>query len=277
MVTDPLFYRFFATSPETFFLLLGMDPDLAKAMAGRYEFDAIEFKETSHRSDGVFRPKEPELPLYFLEVQFYRLPEVYAGILAKAYTYLKLHDPNQLFHGVVLFATKAMDPGASGSYQPLIDAGVLKRFYLDQLPEIENAPLGLSILSLLRQSEDQAPARARELVARTKSEIADEVLRNDLIQLIETVIIYKLANLSREEIQAMLHVDDIRKTRVYREAKEEGQQEARQEERERQYQEKLRAIQRMAALKIAPLDIANILELDVEVVREQIAKNGAPK
>ena len=273
MVTDPLFYRFFATSPETFFLLLGMTPELAKETAGRYEYDAIEFKETSQRSDGVFRPKEAGLPLYFLEVQFYRLPTVYAGILAKAFTYVKQHDPNQLFYGVILFATQSMDPGTSASCQPLIEAGILKRFYLDQLPEIDNAPLGLSILYLLRQSDSQAPATARELVARTKIEITDESLKIDLIQLIETVIIYKLANLSREEIQAMLHVDDIRKTRVYREAKEEGQQ----EERDRQYQEKLVAIPEMAALNIDPTEIARILRLDVEVVRGQIAKNGTSK
>src|SRR5476651_2525840 len=70
MTTDPLFYRLFETSPETFFLLLGIPSDAAKEMAARYQYLAIEFKETSHRTDGVFLPKEPDLPLYFVEVQF---------------------------------------------------------------------------------------------------------------------------------------------------------------------------------------------------------------
>src|SRR5580765_1208452 len=83
MVTDPLFYRLFETSPETFFLLLGMPVDAATQMAARYQYQAIEFKETSHRTDGVFLPKEPGLPLYFLEVQFYPLPSVFADMLAK--------------------------------------------------------------------------------------------------------------------------------------------------------------------------------------------------
>ena len=108
MITDPLFYRLFATSPETFFLLLGMSSESAAAMAARYQFEAIEFKETSHRTDGVFRPKEPGLPLYFVEVQFYRLPSVYADLLVKAYTYLKQNDPGQEFRGVVLFATRLL-------------------------------------------------------------------------------------------------------------------------------------------------------------------------
>jgi predicted transposase YdaD len=54
MTTDPIFYRLFETSPETFFLLLGMSVESAKEMAARYQYQAIEFKETSHRVDGVF-------------------------------------------------------------------------------------------------------------------------------------------------------------------------------------------------------------------------------
>ncbi|HZZ80464.1 MAG TPA: DUF2887 domain-containing protein [Gemmataceae bacterium] len=65
MITDPIFYRLFQTSPETFFLLLGMSPESASAMAARYEYQAIEYKETSHRADGVFLPKEAGLPIYF--------------------------------------------------------------------------------------------------------------------------------------------------------------------------------------------------------------------
>ena len=35
MSTDPIFYRLFATSPETFFLVLGMPDDMAREMAAR--------------------------------------------------------------------------------------------------------------------------------------------------------------------------------------------------------------------------------------------------
>ena len=74
MKTDSLFYRLFETSPETFFLVLGMSADSARDMAARYQYEAIEFKETAHRVDGVFLPKEPGLPLYVCEVQFYWKP-----------------------------------------------------------------------------------------------------------------------------------------------------------------------------------------------------------
>ena len=96
MITDPLFYRLFETSPETFFLLLGLSTDAAQEMAARYQYQAIEFKETAHRVDGVFLPKEAGLPLYFLEVQFYPLPSVFADLLVKVYTYLKQHEPGHV-------------------------------------------------------------------------------------------------------------------------------------------------------------------------------------
>src|SRR5437899_3967992 len=209
MITDPILYRLFSTSPETFFLVLGMPNDIAREMAARYEYEAIEFKETAHRSDGVFRPKEPGLPLYFLEVQFYHLPSVFADLLVKAYTYLKQHNPGQAYCGVVLFGSRALEPAELAPYQPLLDAGLIRRFYLDEMPELGHAPLGLSILYLLRQAESQAPARARELILRTKQEIQDAALQRDQVELIETVVLYKLARLSREEIQAMLQVHDI--------------------------------------------------------------------
>src|SRR5207245_10500703 len=39
MITDPIFYRLFATSPETFFLVLGMSADSAREMAARYQYE----------------------------------------------------------------------------------------------------------------------------------------------------------------------------------------------------------------------------------------------
>ena len=268
MITDPIFYRLFATSPETFFLVLGMPDDMAKEMAGRYEYEAIEFKETAHRSDGVFRPKEPGLPLYFLEVQFYHLPSVFADLLVKAYTYLKQHNPGQAYCGVVLFGSRALEPAELAPYQPLLDAGLIRRFYLDEMPELANAPLGLSILYLLRQAESQAAVRARELILRTKQEIQDAALQHDLVELIETVVLYKLPRLSREEIQAMLQVHDIRETRVYQEAKEEGLKEGMEKGMEK---ERLRAISQMAARNMSAAQIADILGLDEQFVREQMA------
>lgn len=225
MVTDSLFYRLFKTSPEIFFLALGMPTPAAREMASRYRFDAIEFKETSHRSDGAFLPNESGQPIYFVEVQFYCKPSIFADLLVKVFTFLKQNDPTQQFCGVVLFANRSLEPIDLGPYQSLIGSGQLRRFYLDEMAQAADAPLGLSILYLIQKPEDEAAAAARELIVRTRAEVGDEALQHDLIELIETVIFYKLIHLTREEIQAMLQVHDIRQSRVFQEAKQEGKQE----------------------------------------------------
>ncbi|HEX3148194.1 MAG TPA: DUF2887 domain-containing protein [Gemmataceae bacterium] len=125
------------------------------------------------------------------------------------------------------------------------------------MPELANAPLGLSILYLIRRDESEAPAVARELVARVCRKTADAALRDDLIELIEAVIVYKLAHLGREEIQAMLQVKDIRETRVYREAMEEGEQKA-----------TARHIVNLAARHMPVEEIASALEVEIDFVRE---------
>jgi predicted transposase/invertase (TIGR01784 family) len=256
MITDPLFYRLFETSPETFFLLLGMNPDSAKEMADRYQYQAIEYKQTSHRTDGVFLPKDAGLPLYFLEVQFYRLPSVFADLLVKVYTYLKQNDPGQLFCGVILFADRSLEPLELAPYRPLIRDGLIRCFYLNEMPELANSPLGLSILFLIQKAESDAPRNARELIGRVKAEVEDAALRADLIELIETVIIYKLPRLTRKEIQAMLQIHDIRESRVYQDAVQEGFEKG-----------IITAITKMANKKMSADEIAAILDLDVELVR----------
>jgi len=267
MTTDPIFYRLFETTPETFFLLLGMPADAAQQMAACYRYQALEFKETAQRVDGVFLPNDPELPLYFLETQFYRLPNIFANLMAKVYTYLKRHDPGQKFIGVVLFADRSLEPKDLAPYKPLLDAGLIRRFYLEEMPELANAPLGLSILYLIRKSESEAPATARGLIERVKTEVGDDALRADLLELIETVIIYKLPRLSRKEIEAMLQIHDIRESRVYQEAKTEGIQEGIQAGFQKGT---TNAIAKMAARNMSAEEIADILEVDVQLVRQTL-------
>jgi predicted transposase YdaD len=67
-----------------------------------------------------------------------------------------------------------------------------------------------------------------------------------LLMLIETVIIHKLPQLSWEEIEPMLQIHDVRETRVYQQGKEEGIE----KELQRNFEEKLRTIPKLAALKL---------------------------
>jgi predicted transposase YdaD len=65
-------------------------------------------------------------------------------------------------------------------------------------------------------------------------------------------------------------IDDIRETRVYKEAQEEG----REEERQKQMLHYREANKKMAAAKFAPEDIAYCLDLDISFVREELTKSS---
>lgn len=81
-----------------------------------------------------------------------------------------------------------------------------------------------------------------------------------------------LPRLSREEIQTMLQVHDIRESRVYQEAREEGLKEGMEQGIEKGIS---MAIAKMASKKMSAAEIAAILELDVELVRKALANaNG---
>ena len=68
-----------------------------------------------------------------------------------------------------------------------------------------------------------------------------------MLELVETILVYKLPQLKREEIQAMLHLPDIdlKQTRFYLDAVAEGQQ-----------TEAVQLILRQLRRRLGPLDAA---------------------
>ncbi len=86
-------------------------------------------------------------------------------------------------------------------------------------------PVAATVLTILDQ--DSAPQAARDLLTRTEEEIATLKQREDLIDIITSIMVYKFANLSRQEIRAMLGLDLTTEPRAIREAKDEGPQEGR--------------------------------------------------
>ena len=56
----------------------------------------------------------------------------------------------------------------------------------------------------------------------TRQETTDVAQQRQIIELVETVLIYKFPELSRQEIEQMLGLNELKQTRVYQEALEEG-------------------------------------------------------
>ncbi|MBD2146456.1 DUF4351 domain-containing protein [Sphaerospermopsis sp. FACHB-1194] len=86
-----------------------------------------------------------------------------------------------------------------------------------------------NILPNLSHFSYSAPELVKNLMQRTQTEITNNSEREGIIELLETVLLSKFSQLTRQEIEAMFLVNDIKQTRVYQEAKQEGREEGEQE------------------------------------------------
>jgi len=63
------------------------------------------------------------------------------------------------------------------------------------------------------------------LIGQSQQETVVGLSRRGIIELIQTIMVYKFLQLNREEIEEMLGLSELKQTRVYQEALEEGRQE----------------------------------------------------
>jgi predicted transposase/invertase (TIGR01784 family) len=217
MRTDTIFYQLFLTFHTLLFELLG-EP---MGIADNYRFISAEIKEKAFRFDGIFLPDREDLPIYFVEVQFQEKPDFYWEFIAEINLYLNQYKPVQDWKAVALFAQHRFEVKSLTAYQQeLINNHRIIRVYLDELP---SGSIGVGLIQLILAQEAQAPLLVQQLLARAKTEIANPLVARGIMDLLETVLVSKFAKLSREEIQSMFLLTDIKQTRVYQEAKQEGE------------------------------------------------------
>ncbi|RCJ22712.1 hypothetical protein A6S26_21240 [Nostoc sp. ATCC 43529] len=122
------------------------------------------------------------------------------------------------------------------------------------------------MVKLIIEKEETAIDKARELILQARQQLADEATKNQIVELIETILLYKFTRLSREELEEMLGIDEeFKKTRMYQSIKQDGLEEGRQEA-------KLEAVPRLLLLGLSVEQVAVALDLTVEQV-QQAAEN----
>lgn len=188
-----------------------------------YRFYAEEVKQTAFRLDGVLRPEggRDHLPLIFVETQFQRRTNFYARWLASIFLYLFRHPGiTRTWRAVVVFPDRATDSGAIAPYEPLLDCGLVHRIYLADLLDDPAPGFGARLVRLVVMDPAAMVTEARALLAET----GPDHRRANTLDLIETILVYKFPNLSRDEIRIMLHLPDtkLKQTRFYQEAFQEG-------------------------------------------------------
>ena len=215
MKTDSLFYRLFQRKPQVALELLGLE-----YQGESYRFCSEEIKQTAFRLDGIFTPlgDDTEQPLIFVEVQYQPDDDFYDRFFSEITLYLRLNKPAHPWLALVLYPSRSAETEASIAFSPFIKLPQLHRVYLDDYRDCQGLSATLELIRLIASREAETLAIARQLAERR-----DE-LGPDGLDFIETILVYKLPRLSREEIKTMLALNEIelKQTRFYQEiAKEE--------------------------------------------------------
>jgi predicted transposase/invertase (TIGR01784 family) len=218
MKTDTLFYQLFQSFHSLLFELIERPITEAEG----YQFSSVEVKEKAFRFDGIFIPATNDKPFFLIEVQFQPKEDFYWEFLSEIFLYLNQYRPKQEWQAVAIFARRSFEPEIPNHVREIIASNRIVRVYLDDWLDRETDSFAIAIVQLILSTESQAVTMARRLGEKIEQE-NDPEIQEQVLELIETVLVYKFPKLSRQEIEAMFTYSDLKQTRVYQEAREEGE------------------------------------------------------
>ena len=228
MKRDSIFYQLFRQSPSLLFELVPNPPDNAQA----YRFDSVAVKEPRFEIDGVFLPPESGTgTVFFCEVQMQRDETLCERLFAEVFLYF-YQNRSQFddWQVVFIYLSRSTEQRTLHPFRGLLALDQVHRVYLDELGDIQNLPLWVALMVLTTVSQSQAPAAARELLARARKE-APIKASHAIMDMVVTIISHKFNQLNREDVETMLGTA-IKETRLYQDIKEEGREEGREEDRQ---------------------------------------------
>lgn len=263
MKTDSLFYRLFQEWPKLALELLELPYS-----GDSYRFVSEEIKQTGFRIDGLFKPtgSNPEQPLIFVEVQYQPDNDFYGRFFTEITLYLYRQKPAKCWLALVIYPNRTTEKAACVEFKPFMSLPQLQRIYLEDYQHQPALTPALSLIQLIACDQQQTIALAQTLTRQC------ELLGAEVLNFIETVLVYKLPHLSREDIKTMLALNDIelKQTRFYQEIAEEERQEGRQEGRQ---EECLALVKRLLKRRLGihpDLDqaLSNLQTMPVEQLEE---------
>ncbi len=216
MKTDSIFYKIFLNYPRSFFDLIGE----SDTQENNYKFSSIEVKQLSFRLDGLFLPTDENsnLPLYLVEVQFQTDENLYYRLFSEFFLFLRQYKPPHPWQMVVIYPTRKVEREQTIHFGDFLKLPSVTRIYLDELGESTKNSLGIGLINLVVESEEKSVPQAKELIKKAQNQLSDEGTKRELIDLIESIIVYKFPQKTREEIESMFELADLKKTKVYQEA-----------------------------------------------------------
>ncbi|HLO85289.1 MAG TPA: Rpn family recombination-promoting nuclease/putative transposase [Nostocaceae cyanobacterium] len=276
MKTDSIFYQIFQTLPQVLFELIGESP----SQADGYQFGSVEIKELAFRFDGIFLPPidSQDKLIYFVEVQFQKKEDFYWDFFGEIFIYLQQYKPQQNWRAVAIFPNRSVDTPELIQYQELYHPQRFVKIYLNECQEINSNSIGLGMLELIVAPPVQATEKAGDLRNKVQA-VEDENLRRKVIELVDKILVYKFPQLSRQELEAMFGLDELKQTRYFQDVKQEGKAEGRAEGKaegraEGKAEGKIEIIPLLLRLGLSVEAIASELNLDLELVKKIAAQQS---
>jgi predicted transposase/invertase (TIGR01784 family) len=211
MRRDTLYYQLFKQFPELLFLLTGAPPQNA---AG-YRFSSVEVKEPTFRIDGVFEPLalDGTGTMYLAEVQMQPDSRLYERTFAELFALF--YRSRELYNDwkcVMFYLSRSTEQKVTHPYRALLESDQVQVIYLDELGNIRDLPLIMSLAVLPTVPPKKAPAEARDILARAKEQPEQYAV---ILELVTRVMSYMFIDQSPQEIDQMLDIQ-FEETRVYK-------------------------------------------------------------
>ena len=159
-----------------------------------------------------------------IEVQFQKNEKFYLEFLAEIFLYLNQSEIIEDWKAIAIFAKRSLEPKVPTHVQDLIASDWILRVYLEDWLDRETDSFGIGIVQLILAPRTKTKALIEKLRSKVEQE-TDANLRNQVVKFVETVLVYKFPKLSRQEIENMFTLSDLKNTRVYKDAKQEGVEE----------------------------------------------------
>jgi predicted transposase YdaD len=124
------------------------------------------------------------------------------------------------WRAVVFYPRRNLEQKNLYRHRNLLNSDQFQTIYLEDFLGVPSDELGIQLMQLIVSPERETNRYLSGLVEQLqgKTEPKDQAI----IKLVSTIMLYKFPNLTREEIESMFTVSDLKQTRVYKDAVQEG-------------------------------------------------------
>ena len=221
MKTDSIFFQLFQNAPGLLFEILGEPLDIGK----NYDFRSEEVKQTAFRIDGVFVPKPnaPDQTVFFAEIQFQWDPYLYDRMFSEIGMYLEQNPDVVDWRAVAIFPRRSLEPKNQHRHRNFIQGDQFQVVYLEDFLGVTSEQLGIQIMQIIVSKPKDTDMYLQKIVKQLQGKT--DFQTQAIMELVGTVMVYKFPKMSREAIEAMFTVSDLKQTKVYQEAHGKGRAE----------------------------------------------------